>query len=68
MATFSANPEFLTPAQLIERWQGQVAAATLASWRSRNHGPPYVKVGGRVLYKAADVAAWEEKNRRCRPA
>jgi hypothetical protein len=66
MATSSAEPEFLTPAQLMQRWQGQVASATLATWRSRNLGPPYVKVGGRVLYRVADVAAWEERNRRCR--
>jgi phosphatidylserine decarboxylase len=65
MATSSVNnPGFMTPDQLIERWQGQVASATLASWRSRNSGPPYVKVGGRVLYKAADVEAWEERNKR----
>lgn len=64
MATSSVDPEFLTAPQLIERWRGQVAAATLATWRSRNLGPPYVKIGGRVLYKAADVAAWESKNTR----
>lgn len=54
----------MTPPQLIERWRGQVAAATLSTWRSRNLGPPYVKVGGRVLYKTADVEAWEAKNTR----
>jgi hypothetical protein len=63
-ATFSAEPEFLTSSQLVARWLGQVTSATLATWRSRGNGPKFVKVGGRVLYRLADVAAWEAKNTR----
>lgn len=66
METSLANPEFLTPAQLVERWKGQVSPATLATWRSRDNGPPFVKIGGRVLYRLADIAAWEAKNTRAK--
>lgn len=60
--TFSV--EFLTVPQLVERWKRQVTVATLATWRSRGNGPPYVKVGGKVLYRVADLEAYEKKNTR----
>lgn len=68
METSLANPEFVTAVQLVERWKGQVTVATLATWRSRDLGPPYVKVGGRVLYRVADVIGWEAKNTRSKAA
>lgn len=34
---------------------------TLANWRSRNFGPPYVKCGASVKYRMRDVAAWIEQ-------
>lgn len=60
--TFSV--EFLTVTQLVERWKRQVTVATLATWRSRGNGPPYVKVGGKVLYRVTDLEAYEKKNTR----
>jgi hypothetical protein len=63
-ATFSA--EFLTVAALVERWEGQVTKATLATWRSRNTGPAFVKIGGRVLYRREDIESYEAKNTRCK--
>ncbi len=33
-------------------------ASTLAYWRHRGEGPPYAKVGRRVLYRRLDVEAW----------
>lgn len=60
--TFSV--EFLTVLQLVERWKRQVTVATLATWRSRGNGPPYVKVGGKVLYRVTDIEAYEKKNTR----
>lgn len=62
--TETSSGDFLTPDQLVARWMGQVASATLATWRSRGNGPRFVKVGGRVLYRTADVIAWEAKNTR----
>ena len=50
---------FLTPKELCERWCGSVSVRTLANWRSMGNGPRYVKVGGRVTYKIAEVEEWE---------
>jgi hypothetical protein len=35
-----------------------IAEHTLAQWRYRRQGPTYTKVGGRVLYRRADVKQW----------
>lgn len=51
---------FFTPAELSKRWRGEVSIKTLAQWRSKNQGPPYVKVGGSILYPAADLIIWEQ--------
>ena len=56
--------EMLSVDDLISRWRGQVKATTLATWRSRKLGPPYVKVGGRVLYPAKAVEEYERRNTR----
>lgn len=64
METSLDDPQFLTAADLCIRWAHAVTLATLATWRSRSLGPPYVKIGGRVMYRSADVKAWEAKNTR----
>lgn len=64
MTTPTFSVEFLTVPQLVERWKRQVTVATLATWRSRGNGPPYVKVGGKVLYRVTDLEAYEKKNTR----
>ena len=64
MTTPTYSVEFLTVPQLVERWKRQVTVATLATWRSRGNGPPYVKVGGKVLYRVTDLEAYEKKNTR----
>lgn len=56
--------EMLSVDDLISRWRGQVKATTLATWRSRKLGPPYVKVGGRVLYPIKAVEDYERRNTR----
>lgn len=61
-----AAGDFLTPDELVKRFKGVVNPKTLANWRTRGDGPPYIKVGGRVLYKRADVSAWEARRRRGR--
>ena len=35
-----------------------LARATLAKLRVRGGGPPFVKLGTKVLYDSADLAAW----------
>ena len=55
----SKNPlesQLLTPEDLAAALQLQ--PQSLAVWRSRGDGPRYVKVGGRVRYRVADVEAW----------
>jgi hypothetical protein len=39
-------------------------AKTFENWRSLNKGPPYYKLGGRVLYDDAEVDAWLAAHRR----
>ena len=31
---------------------------TLAQWRHRGDGPPYVRFGNRVLYRGSDLNEW----------
>lgn len=37
---------------------------TLDNWRSRGGGPPYYKLGGRIVYDDAEVDTWLAKRRR----
>lgn len=37
---------------------GGASVRTLRRWRQLGHGPPYIKVGRRVLYREADLQAW----------
>lgn len=55
--------EFLTPYDLHRRWGRAISLKTLANWRSLGYGPPYSKMGGRVLYRAADILTWENQHR-----
>ena len=54
--------DFLTPDQLLARWGNSLSLHTLKMWRYRKKGPPYVKIGKRVLYRTSAIAAWESKN------
>lgn len=55
--------EFLTPYDLHRRWGRAISIKTLANWRSLSYGPPYTRMGGRVLYRVSDVLTWENQNR-----
>ncbi|TLP55349.1 MerR family transcriptional regulator [Parasedimentitalea maritima] len=35
----------------------------LAQWRHKNLGPPYYKLGRKVIYRGFDLNAWAEANR-----
>lgn len=36
-----------------------VEVSTLAKWRFKGNGPPYIRCGGRkILYDRADLEAW----------
>ena len=37
---------------------------SLQNHRSRKTGPPYIKIGGRVMYRVRDVEAWITEHER----
>jgi Helix-turn-helix domain len=49
---------FLTQQQLSELLH--VSERTLERWRVEGHGPKFVRVGRRPLYRLADIGAWAE--------
>ncbi|WP_173975852.1 AlpA family transcriptional regulator [Magnetospirillum sp. LM-5] len=53
--------------QLSRRWG--VSPRTLEKWRWRGKGPRFLKLGGKVAYRIADVIAYEtERLRSSTPA
>ena len=55
--------KFITPRQLSERWGESIGVNTLANWRSSGEGPPFIKIGSKVLYDLVDIEAWEASRR-----
>ncbi len=55
-----SETEFFTPDELAKRCR--ISKQTAAKWRWNGCGPPYVKLGSRVLYRASDVDTWIEEN------
>ena len=55
-----SSTQYLTPAELVERYKRTITIRTLANWRSIGEGPKYTKIGGRVLYPLDSVKSWEE--------
>lgn len=53
---------YLTPQELVQRWNGAVTTGTLANWRNKGKGPAYTKFGSRVRYKLDAVISYETKN------
>lgn len=52
------DPDKFYPAVEVEA-RGIAKEQTLAQWRSEGRkGPPYVKVGSRVLYGGKDLIDW----------
>ena len=54
--------ENLTTSELAEYLRLD-SIRTPMRWRQHRTGPPWVKAGGRVLYRKSDVDAWLEANR-----
>ena len=48
----------MTQRDLARRWA--MSERTLESWRWLGHGPRYLKLGGRCVYRLEDVEAYEE--------
>jgi hypothetical protein len=47
----------LNQVDLSRRWS--LSPRSLERWRWKKQGPPYLKVGGRVVYRLADIEAFE---------
>lgn len=47
----------LNQKELAERWTN--SHRTLERWRWAGAGPAYMKIGGRVVYRIADIEAFE---------
>jgi len=43
---------------LARRWR--ISPRSLERWRWLRQGPPYLKVGGKVLYRISDIEAFEQ--------
>ena len=50
------NDRYCTPAE-VEVLLG-TSRSTLARWRCEGDGPPFVKIGRKILYGAADLELW----------
>ncbi len=49
--------KFLSQHELSARWK--LSGRTLERWRWLGTGPRYHKIGGRVVYRIADIEEWE---------
>lgn len=52
----------LNQIDLSRRWN--ISHRTLERWRWLGEGPKYLKIGGRVVYRLADIEAYEENQMR----
>ena len=50
---------FFNQYELAKRWR--LSPRTLERFRYERKGPPYVKIGGRVVYRVTDIVAYETK-------
>jgi hypothetical protein len=48
----------LRQSELAERWC--LSPRTLERWRYTGKGPPYLRIGGRVVYRLADIEDFED--------
>lgn len=51
------KPTRLNQKELAERWT--ISYRTLERWRWAGEGPAYMKIGGRVVYRLANIEAFE---------
>ena len=58
------TPPYLTQVELAVRWR--ISPRTLERWRWAGDGPRFIKIGGRVVYRIADIEAFEQQQLRTR--
>jgi len=54
------DSDLLTPQQAADYLQ--LHPVTLARWRSRGTGLPYIFVGDQIRYRRVDIEAWLDRN------
>lgn len=52
----------LSPVQVAERWGHAITTGTLANWRAQRKGPPYQKLGVKVVYPLDSLEKYEAKH------
>ncbi len=57
MTTHQTIIKHLNQIDLSRRWS--LSPRTLERWRWLGEGPPYLKIGGRVVYRMEDIEAYE---------
>ena len=53
----SQSRVFLTEAELAARWRHSLRS--LQRWRADGNGLPYLRIGRRIVFRIADVEAFE---------
>jgi len=53
------NVKHLSQPELAERWA--LSPYTLERWRHQGLGPVFLKINGRVVYRLADIEAYEAR-------
>ena len=54
--------DHLNQRQLASRWR--LSPRTLERWRWRRTGPRFLKLGGRIVYREADIEEFESRSQR----
>ena len=49
---------YLTSKEVADRWR--LSDQTMANWRHAGKGPPFIRVGSRVLYPIEGITAFEK--------
>jgi hypothetical protein len=60
MPTIDPVDEMLPPAEVAKIFH--TTEASLAQMRYRGHGPKFIKVGARILYRRSDIRAYLDAN------
>lgn len=56
------STQHLNQTELARRWN--LSPRTLERWRWLGRGPRFLKIGGRVVYRGEDIAAFEAEHLR----
>jgi hypothetical protein len=54
--------KYFTPQELSDHWDGRIKVRTINNWRQTGSGPPFLKLGGAILYRVEDILKWDEAN------